>query len=107
MGSTLSRRIFVGLSLSAILVARNGNPAGKTFDIIGMVKHPGRYALRDGIRVMDAIADAGGFADFAHVKKITIIRDGDRLSFSYPDFIKGKNVEQNMPLQNGDAVEVP
>jgi hypothetical protein len=56
---------------------------------------------------MDAFGLAGGFVDFANLKKISIIRDGQRFLFSYRDFIRGRNVEQNTLLRSGDVIEIP
>jgi hypothetical protein len=83
------------------------NPNSKTFVVTGKVKHPGKFELRDGMRVMDAIGKAGGFADSFNRKKITITRDGEQHNFNYADFIHGRNIEQNILMQNGDVVEVP
>jgi polysaccharide export outer membrane protein len=62
--------------------------------------------------VLDAIATAGGFKDFAKQKNIYILRqkaDGTqiRLPFNYKDVIKGKNVEQNIKLEARDTVVIP
>jgi polysaccharide export outer membrane protein len=62
--------------------------------------------------VLEAIALAGGFLDFAKVNKIKIIRrqDGghsETLYFDYKQVIKGRYLEQNVQLQNGDTIVVP
>ncbi len=81
-------------------------------NILGMVSRPGAFLLTSSTTVLDAIAMAGGFKDFAKQKSIYVLRqDADgkqqRLSFNYKDVIKGKNVEQNIRLQAGDTVVVP
>ena len=40
-------------------------------------------------------------------KKIIIMRGKDRIRFNYNDVIKGKNLEQNILLQDGDTIYVP
>ncbi len=62
--------------------------------------------------VVDAIATAGGFRDFAKQKDIYVLRaDASgkqvRLIFNYKDVIKGKHPEQNIELQQNDTVVVP
>jgi polysaccharide export outer membrane protein len=62
--------------------------------------------------VVDAIASAGGFRDFAKKKGIYILHtnpDGSesRTSFNYNAFVKAKNPKQNIRLQPGDTVVVP
>ena len=82
------------------------------FNILGMVSKPGSYPLSNSATVLDAIALAGGFRDFAKQKSIYILRqnaDGgqSRLPFNYKDVIKGKNSGQNIKLQPRDTIVVP
>jgi polysaccharide biosynthesis/export protein len=81
-------------------------------NIMGMVAKPGAYLLTGSTTVLDAIAMAGGFKDFAKQKQIYILRkasDGSekRIPFNYKEVIKGKNSEQNIRLLAGDTVVVP
>lgn len=81
-------------------------------NILGMVSRPGTYFLAGSTTVLDGIAMAGGFKDFAKQKSIYVLRkspDGTqkRMAFNYKDVIKGKNPEQNIGLQAGDTVVVP
>jgi polysaccharide biosynthesis/export protein len=81
-------------------------------NILGMVARPGAYLLTSSTTVLDAIAMAGGFKDFAKQKSVCVLRqapDGtqQRLLFNYKEVIKGKNPEQNVRLQAGDTVVVP
>ena len=78
----------------------------KTYTISGEVIRPGRYPLLLPMHVFDAINDAGGFKDFANRKDITIIRGAQRLKFNYEDIRRGRKLEQNVLLQNGDTVYV-
>ena len=82
------------------------------FNILGQVTKPGSYLLSNSATVLDAIAMAGGFRDFAKKKSIYVLRqNGDgaqsRLPFNYPAVAKGKNPEQNVRLQPRDTVIVP
>ncbi len=79
----------------------------KKFYITGEVSRPGEYTLAVPTKVFDALSNAGGFRDFANKKKIVIIRGADRLKFNYQDILRGKNLEQNIFLENGDTVVVP
>jgi polysaccharide biosynthesis/export protein len=81
-------------------------------NILGMVARPGAYLLTGSTTVLDAIAMAGGFKDFAKQKSIYVLRaDADgtqkRMPFNYKDVIKGKNPEQNIRLLPRDTVVVP
>jgi polysaccharide export outer membrane protein len=84
----------------------------KKYNILGYVGKPGAYSLTLSTTVMDAIALAGGFKDFAKSKGVYILRqnpDGTqaRLNFNYKDFIKGKNLSQNVKVEPGDMIIVP
>jgi polysaccharide export outer membrane protein len=82
------------------------------FNILGRVAKPGSYPLTTTTTVLDAIAEAGGFQDFAKQKGIYILRPkpggGEaRLRFNYKDVIKGKHTEENVKLEPRDTVVVP
>jgi len=81
-------------------------------NILGMVARPGTYMLTGSATILDAIAMAGGFKDFAKQKQIYVLRanaDGTekRLTFNYKEVIKGKNPEPNIRLLPRDTVVVP
>ncbi|HEX8817740.1 MAG TPA: polysaccharide biosynthesis/export family protein [Terriglobales bacterium] len=82
------------------------------FNILGQVVRPGSYSLTQAGTVLDAIALAGGFRDFAKQKSIYILRQNPggaeaRLPFNYKDIIKGKDPAQNVKLQAHDTIVVP
>jgi polysaccharide export outer membrane protein len=82
------------------------------FNVLGRVTKPGSYPLAGTTTVLDAIATAGGFQDFAKQKGVYILRTAPgggqtRLAFNYKDVVKGKHTEQNIKLQPGDTVVVP
>ena len=79
----------------------------KKFFITGEVYRAGEYSLATPTRVFDALSNAGGFKDFANKKKIIIMRGAERLKFNYQDILRGKNLEQNILLENGDTIVVP
>jgi len=60
---------------------------------------------------LHAIAKARGFTDYAKKSKIQIIRNkgGEKIKikFNYNHVIKGKNLDQNIPLKPGDIILVP
>jgi len=81
------------------------------FNILGQVTKPGTYVIANSPTVLDAIALAGGFRDFAKRKSIYVLRHGatgeTRLPFNYKDVSQGKNMAQNIKLQPGDTIIVP
>ena len=81
-------------------------------NILGMIARPGAYLLTSSTTILDAIAMAGGFKDFAKKKAIYVLRtnpDGTqkRIPFNYKEVIKGTNPAQNVKLLSGDTVVVP
>jgi polysaccharide export outer membrane protein len=81
------------------------------FNILGQVTKPGSYVIANSPTVLDAIALAGGFRDFAKRKSIYVLRHNasgeSRLPFNYKDVSQGKGMEQNVKLQRGDTIIVP
>jgi len=82
------------------------------FNILGQVNRPGTYPIVNSATVLDAIALAGGFKDFAKQKSIYVLRqnaDGtqSRLPFNYKEVVKGQNLAQNVKLQPRDTIVVP
>jgi polysaccharide export outer membrane protein len=82
------------------------------YNVLGEVLRPGTFPLKDKTTVLDAIANAGGFRDFAKVKKIYVLRnrpDGqtEKLRFNYKEVAGGRRPEQNVVLAHGDTVVIP
>jgi polysaccharide biosynthesis/export protein len=82
------------------------------FNILGQVNRPGTFVIANSLTVLDAIALAGGFRDFAKQKSIYVLRqnaDGTqtRIPFNYKEVVKGQNPTQNIKLQPRDTIVVP
>jgi len=82
------------------------------FNILGQVARPGAFSLTNAPTVLDAIALAGGFRDFAKKKSIYVLRQNSsggesRIPFNYKEVIKGENPAQNIKLQPHDTIVVP
>ena len=80
--------------------------------ISGMIAKPGAYPLGQPITVMQLISLAGGLQEYADDKKILIVRTGKDgkstpFRFNHRDFLKGKNLDQDIELLPGDRVVVP
>jgi polysaccharide export outer membrane protein len=79
----------------------------KKYYITGEVNRPGTFPLVVPVSILEALTNAGGFREFADLKKITILRGGKILKFNYKDVVKGKNRDQNITVENGDYIVVP
>jgi len=76
--------------------------------VMGEVARPGRFELRSWTTVLDVLALAGGFTQFAARSRIVILRpEGTamkRIPFNYN---KLAGEQENLYLRNGDIVLVP
>jgi polysaccharide export outer membrane protein len=82
------------------------------YNILGQVGKPGSYPLTGVTTIVDAIALAGGFRDFAKKKGVYVLRlnsqgQESRILFNYQGFIKGKDTSQNITLKPHDTIIVP
>jgi len=78
--------------------------------VIGEVLKPARYELKSRTSVLDVLALAGGFNQFAARTRIVVLRqDGDkkvRIPLNYNKVTTGAD-EENIYLRPGDIVLVP
>jgi len=75
--------------------------------ILGAVKEPKFLLFREGMRVLDAILEAGGFTEYAKENEVSILRkDGKRIRVKVGDLMKGKDTAYNLHLKAGDYVTV-
>jgi polysaccharide export outer membrane protein len=84
----------------------------RQFNVMGKVQHPGSFALNKPTRVLDALALAGGFNEFAKTSKVYVLRTKAsgatiRLPFNYKKVSAGEDDQDNIQLQAGDTVIVP
>jgi polysaccharide export outer membrane protein len=81
------------------------------FYVIGEVTTSGAHPLNARITVLQALALAGGFREFAKRDRIMIIREqnGQRraIPFNFRDLETGINLDQNIALESGDTIIVP
>jgi len=79
--------------------------------VIGAVAKPGRYELKSWATVMDVLAMAEGFTEFASRSRIVVLRnDGgrvQRLAFDYDKVASGGGGQANFYVRPSDIVLVP
>lgn len=79
----------------------------KKYFVSGEVMKPGSFPLVVPTTILEALAIAGGFREYADRKNILILRGTKRYPFNYKDVVRGKNMQQNVPLESGDHIIVP
>jgi polysaccharide export outer membrane protein len=79
--------------------------------VIGEVQKPARYDLKAETTVLEVLALAGGFNEFAARNRIVVLRkDGKtmkRVPFNYSKVIAAGGESENFYLRSGDIVLVP
>ena len=80
------------------------------FYVVGEVKNPGTYFLRGYVSVLQALAMAQGFTEFASLRSIRIVRNiggtQEVRVVSFYDIIDGGG-EENYLILPGDTIVVP
>ena len=81
--------------------------------IMGAVNQPRYLFYREGIRILDAILEAGGFTKFAKENDVLVLRNTSKdakqmqtINVKVKDFMKDGDVSQNINLIPGDLVIV-
>lgn len=75
--------------------------------VVGAVKQPRFIHFRDGMKVLDAILEAGGFNEYAKENNVVITRaDATKVRVKVKDLMQGKETGRNVSLQPGDYVTV-
>ena len=95
---------------SVTIVVRQIN--SKEVYVLGEVARVGAVRLRGGMRVVDALATAGGFRPFAEKREVKVIRHMNgsgavEILFDYKRYESGEDLEQNILLLPGDRIVVP
>ena len=79
--------------------------------VIGKVAKPGEFPIDFPITVLQAIAQSGGFLEWAKTEKISIVRREDGresiISFNYEALVNGQNLQQNALVKPGDTIIIP
>lgn len=79
--------------------------------VLGAVNRPGTFDLQDGMKLVDAIALAGGRTDRGNLSQVVIVRlEGGQtktITANVDQALRGQDANQNVALQHGDIVYVP
>jgi polysaccharide export outer membrane protein len=79
--------------------------------VIGAVRMPGLFEVKSPATVLDMLARAQGFTEFADRGRTVILRqDGAttmRIPFNYRRVAEGSEQDNNFPVIPGDVIVVP
>jgi polysaccharide export outer membrane protein len=82
----------------------NIQTSAKTYFMEGEVARPQEYGLNRRITLLQAIAAAGGYTEYADKKDITITRHGEIIKVNAKDL--EKNPELDISIEPGDRINV-
>lgn len=83
----------------------------RMYYVLGQITRPGEYNLNYPVSIVQAIARAGGFAEWAKKEKVLVVRKQAEkeiiIHFNYDKFVDGKDLGMNLTLNPGDTLIVP
>lgn len=87
-----------------------------SFTILGKVNYPGSYLIERELRVVDAIAMAGGLGtgrfrdntvELANLENAFMVRGDNVLPINFYSLVKKGDSRYNIPLMPGDYINIP
>jgi len=89
-----------------VMIAQQGQP---NVLVLGNVKTPGKYTLRSGARLTDAIAAAGGLGEVNGLLPEARVSDGTQQieTVSLQKLLHDGDTALNVPVQEGTVVYIP
>ncbi len=110
------KKLYVQIYDNPIVITTLIQSNSLRYTVMGEVVKPGNYQIEHPITIVQALAMAGGFTEWAD-KKITVVRkkmseadkkqfEGNTLVINYNELISGKSLESNIILRSEDIVIV-
>lgn len=94
----IDRQIYRSVTVSVV------SPS-QSFFVQGEVRQPQRYPLVSGMTVLQAIAAAGGYTEYADSRKVSLTRGRDVKIINMRDV--ERNPQQDLSVESGDVIRVP
>ncbi len=80
--------------------------AARKINIIGAVKNPGTYIVSPFSTITSSLAYSGGFEEYASLRNITVIREGEEINFDLYDFLIFGSRESDINIRQGDTISI-
>jgi polysaccharide export outer membrane protein len=111
LGKELGRELGRFLEAPQVTVGVS-QPNSSRFYVVGNVARAGQFPLASRLTVLQALAIAGGFGEYAKTDSIVVIRDDDGnqtvIPVNYKKLESGREIaSQNVALMPGDVIVVP
>ncbi len=106
----LTRRLSAFIADPTVTV-RVADARSQIVYVTGEVRRPGVFRLRPGEVLSQALAEAGGFDEFANTGAVRITRrtpsDAERIVVNYDRVLSGQELSGDLVLMAGDTIDVP
>lgn len=89
----IEKQIFKTITVNVLMPSQS-------YYIRGEVRLPGRYPLGSGMTLVQAVAAAGGYSDYASTRSVEVTRGGRTVTVNARD-------AKNFPVETGDVIVVP
>lgn len=96
--SYINNKIYRDITVNVIVPQRS-------YFVRGEVRSPGRYPIIGGVTLLQALAAAGGYTEFADPRRIQISRQGGQISANARDI--ERNQAEDIAIETGDVIVVP
>ena len=93
----IDQQIYKNISVNVVLPS-------KFYYVRGEVKQPGRYPITANVTILQAIASAGGYTEFANSRKVQLLR-GDKSQFISANDLE-RHPEKDVAVESGDVIVV-
>jgi len=94
----LQEKIYKDISVNVLLPSQS-------YFVRGEVRKAGRFPLVSGVTIVQAIAAAGGYTEFANMRRVKILRGGDTFEVDVKEL--EQRPENDQELEAGDVIVVP
>ena len=95
----INRKIYNDINVNVLI------PSQDFYYIRGEIRQPGRYPLGSGITVVQAIAAAGGFTEYAAARRTRLIRGDEVRQHDVSEY--ERSPERDVQIQAEDVIIVP
>jgi polysaccharide export outer membrane protein len=106
----LARRLAAFIADPTVTV-RVADARSQIVYVTGEVRRPGVFRLRPGEVLSQALAEAGGFDEFANTRAVRITRhtpsDAERIVVNYDRVLSAEGLSGDLVLMAGDTIDVP
>lgn len=107
LSAEVRKRLALFLNNPSVTVGLLGAQSAQ-FYVVGRVSRPGAYPIDKPTTFLQALALAGGFAEFAKTDRVLVFRGAKPpIPVNYKKLEGGEDTAENISVQAGDTILVP